>query len=291
LQRRGACFFQELVSGTELLRTEIENALRELIAGGWVTGDGFAGLRALVIAPDKTLGTSASKHKDGRPDGMLPVVPPTAGRWSLVPREVAAINQSRPHRNGEAPDRKGAGDSAGSALPLAGARGPDYPPHESGSAARPQEFDWVDLCARQLLRRYGVVFHRMVCPPLGREYGLPPWRELLYRFRRMEARGEIRGGRFVAGFSGEQYALPEAIQQLRATRRKASTGELVIVSAADPLNLAGVVTPGPRIAATAANRILFRDGVPIAAREGGELIELHPSAAALPSEIRARLGK
>jgi len=243
LQQRGACFFQELVSGTGLLRTEAEAALRELIAGGRVTADGFAALRALVIAPDKALGTGSNKHKDGRP-GPLPVIPPSAGRWSVL------------RRNGEA-----------------------------HAAAAVSESDPVDLCAWQLLRRYGVVFHRLV----ERESGLPPWRELLRRFRRLEARGEIRGGRFVAGFSGEQYALPEAVQELRAIRRRTPGGTIVAISAADPLNLAGITTPGEKIASVATNRVLYRDGIPIAAREAGSIVELHSSAAELTREIEARL--
>jgi ATP-dependent helicase Lhr and Lhr-like helicase len=222
----------------------VENGLRELIATGRVTGDGFAGLRALAIAPDKSLGTSAAKHKDGRP-GILPVLPPTAGRWSAL-------------------RRKGGDPSpADHAFPI----------------------DTVELYARQLLSRYGVVFHRL----LEREAGLPPWRDLLYCFRRLEARGEIRGGRFVAGFSGEQYALPEAVQQLRAIRRKTASGHFATLSAADPLNLAGILTPGRKVIAIASNRILYRDGLPIAAQEGGEMLELHSSAAELRPEIAARL--
>ena len=107
--------------------------------------------------------------------------------------------------------------------------------------------------------------------------------------RRLEARGEIRGGRFVAGFSGEQYALPEAIAQLRTIRRREPGGHFVRVSGTDPLNLAGITTPGTKVAALAANRILYRDGVPIAARVAGELLDLHSSAAELRNEIRARL--
>jgi ATP-dependent Lhr-like helicase len=145
--------------------------------------------------------------------------------------------------------------------------------------------DIVELCARQLLRRYGVVFRRVI----ERETGLPPWRDLLYQLRRLEARGEIRGGRFVAGFAGEQYALPEAVTQLRAIRRKEAGGCFVRVSGSDPLNLAGITTPGTKIAALATNRILYRDGVPIAARVGGELVELHASAEELRNEIRVRL--
>ncbi|MDB5406367.1 MAG: box helicase domain protein [Rhodospirillales bacterium] len=126
--------------------------------------------------------------------------------------------------------------------------------------------DAVEHLARALLRRYGVVFWRL----LEREAPwLPPWRDLLRVYRRLEARGEIRGGRFVAGFSGEQFALPEAIGRLREVRRMAATAALVSVSGADPLNLAGILTPGPKLAALTGNRLLYRDGLPIALLAGG----------------------
>jgi ATP-dependent Lhr-like helicase len=121
-----------------------------------------------------------------------------------------------------------------------------------------------EAVAWQLLRRYGVVFRRLV----ARETLLPPWRDILRVFRRLEARGEVRGGRFVGGFSGEQYALPEAVGSLRAMRRAEPRGELITVSGADPLNLAGIITPGETVPALAGNRILFRDGIPVAVRDG-----------------------
>jgi ATP-dependent Lhr-like helicase len=118
-----------------------------------------------------------------------------------------------------------------------------------------------------LLRRYGVVFWRL----LEREAAwLPPWRDLLRIYRRLEARGDIRGGRFVAGFSGEQFALPDAIGLLRETRRKPPSGGLVSLSGADPLNLVGILTPGPKLAALTGNRLLYRDGLPVAMLAGGE---------------------
>ena len=123
----------------------------------------------------------------------------------------------------------------------------------------------VEKIARILLRRYGVVFKRV----LEREDVALPWRELLRTYHRLEARGEIRGGRFISGFSGEQFALPEAVGMLRAIRRTPGEGTLVSVSAADPLNLVGIITPGDRVSAFAANRILYRDGVPIATLESG----------------------
>ncbi len=122
--------------------------------------------------------------------------------------------------------------------------------------------------ARALLRRYGVVFWRL----LAREAPwLPPWRDLLRVFRRLESRGEIRGGRFVAGFSGEQFAAPEAIGLLRDIRRKPAAGQWVSLSGADPLNLVGVLTPGPRLPALIGNRVVYRDGLPVAVLAGGAL--------------------
>ena len=126
----------------------------------------------------------------------------------------------------------------------------------------------VEQVARTLLKRYGVVFWRL----MAREAPwLPPWRELLRAYRRLEARGEIRGGRFVGGVSGEQYALPEAVSGLRDVRRAERTGDLVSLSAADPLNLVGLVTPGARVASLTVNRLLYRDGVPVACLAAGEL--------------------
>jgi ATP-dependent Lhr-like helicase len=144
----------------------------------------------------------------------------------------------------------------------------------------------IEHVARALLRRYGVVFWRM----LAREAEfLPPWRDLLRVYRRLEARGEVRGGRFVAGFSGEQYALPEAIGLLRAVRRQPASGEWVSLSGADPLNLAGILTPGPRLATRTGNRLLFRDGLPIASLAGGDVQFLATLDTAMQWEARKSL--
>jgi ATP-dependent Lhr-like helicase len=144
----------------------------------------------------------------------------------------------------------------------------------------------VEHVARTLLRRYGVVFWRL----LTREAGwLPPWRDLLRVYRRLEARGEIRGGRFVAGFSGEQYALPEAVGLLRQMRRRPSAGHWVSLSGADPLNLVGILTPGARLAALTGNRLVYRDGVPIAVLAGGKVQFLATFDAAAQWEAQNRL--
>ncbi|MGH8148846.1 MAG: Lhr family helicase, partial [Steroidobacteraceae bacterium] len=131
----------------------------------------------------------------------------------------------------------------------------------------------VEHAVRVLLRRWGVLCRQL----LAREPGWAPhWREILGCCRRLEARGDIRGGRFIAGFSGEQYAAPEAIGLLRGVRRAASTDQEVSLSAADPLNLLGILTPGPRLAALTGNRVLYRDGLPTATLTAGEVRFLEP---------------
>ena len=124
----------------------------------------------------------------------------------------------------------------------------------------------VETFAWQLLSRYGIVVRRL----LEREPRLAPWRDVLRVLRRLEMRGEIRGGRFVQGVSGEQFALPEAVEKLRAVRKRGADGRMVVVSGGDPLNLAGILTPGERVAALPTNRVLYRDGVPIGVIEGGK---------------------
>jgi ATP-dependent Lhr-like helicase len=173
-----------------------------------------------------------------------------AGRWALVKRKEAKLDdvKSAPPRNDEA----------------------------------------VEHICRSLLRRWGVVFWKL----LEREADwLPPWRDLVMCLRRLEARGEIRGGRFVAGFSGEQYALPEAIGQLREVRRRESSLELVSLSAADPLNLVGILTPGGRLPALTGNRVLYRDGVPTALYAGGEVKFIEQLDTAEQWQVRGALLK
>jgi len=164
-----------------------------------------------------------------------------AGRWALVRRRPAA-------------------------------EAVDLDTNTRAQTARPtqrlQDEEAIEHVARTLLRRWGVVFWRL----LAREADwLPPWRDLLMCYRRLEARGEIRGGRFVAGFTGEQYAAPEAFGLLRDTRRKPHAQNHVSLSAADPLNLVGILTPGPRLPSLSGNRVLYRDGIPVAVFAGGEV--------------------
>jgi ATP-dependent Lhr-like helicase len=233
LRAHGASFFDEIVDSTGLLRTNVEDALAELVALGLVSSDSFAGLRALLTPSEKRKPLGNGRRHRRSMFGIE-----DAGRWALLKR--AAVM-----------------DTA--------ARG--YPNHDP---------DTVEHIVSTLLRRYGVVCWRV----LQREAAwLPPWRELLRVLRRLEARGDIRGGRFVANVSGEQFALPEAVGLLRETRRAASSKALVSVCGADPLNLVGLVVPGPKVPALTNNRVIYRDGVPIAALIGGTIqwiVELEP---------------
>ena len=146
--------------------------------------------------------------------------------------------------------------------------------------------DQVEPRARQLLRRYGILFPEL----LAREAMAPRWRDMVRVLRRLEARGEIRGGRFVAGLVGEQFALPEAIELLREVKRDEGNGRLVAVSACDPLNLVGVVTPGERVPASIANVAVYLDGTPICSLEAGRLVQRSAIDGETEGRVRSLLG-
>jgi ATP-dependent Lhr-like helicase len=145
----------------------------------------------------------------------------------------------------------------------------------------------IEAQAWALLRRYGVVCRRL----LTRESIAAPWRELTRVYRTLEARGDIRGGRFVSGLSGEQFALPLAVERLREVRRTPPDGRLLTISTADPLNLAGIVTAGDRIRAAARNRLVYRDGVPLAVLEGDFVRELAPIDPSMTEQVSRALGR
>jgi len=146
--------------------------------------------------------------------------------------------------------------------------------------AKPED-EATEHVARVLLKRYGVVCWRLLAHEAE---WLPPWRELVRVFHRLEARGDIRGGRFIAGISGEQFALPEAIAALRATRQRTADGTFVCVSGADPLNVVGSLLAGDKVPRVAGARVLYRDGVPVARRVAGEIVL---SGALAPTEEQA----
>ncbi len=219
---RGASFFTDIVEGTKLLRSQVEESLGELVAYGLVVSDSFTGLRAL-LTPASRKTEAASRRKHHRPVYDMS----SAGRWSIIQR------------------------------------GSSVSARDEGKTAEGESAEHV---ARIFLKRYGVVFKRL----LEREGIAIRWRVLLRIYHRLEARGEIRGGRFVAGISGEQFALPEAVGMVRSIRRAPALETMISVSAADPLNLIGMITPGPRITAHTANRVLYRDGAPVAVLESAE---------------------
>jgi ATP-dependent Lhr-like helicase len=233
----GASFFDEIADGASLLPTQAEEALAELVALGIVNSDSFGGLRALLIPADRRRPPAGGRRR--RRIALFGM--DAAGRWALVRRQ-----------------------------PLAGAEAePDTTrPTTTRPTEKIQDEEAIEHVARTLLKRWGVVFWRL----LAREADwLPPWRDLLMCYRRLEARGEIRGGRFVAGFTGEQFAAPEAIGLLRDTRRKPHSQSHVSLSGADPLNLVGILTPGARLPSLSGNRLLYRDGIPVAVFAGGEV--------------------
>ncbi|NOY71972.1 MAG: DEAD/DEAH box helicase [Gammaproteobacteria bacterium] len=153
------------------------------------------------------------------------------------------------------------------------------------SSTHEHRFTVVEYIAGVLLNRYGIVFRKL----LENEVGLPPWRDLLYVYRRMEARGELRGGRFVQGFAGEQFALPHAMNTVRKIRKQALNGKLISISATDPLNLTGSITAGERIASLANNRILYRDGLAIAYNLAGKVNYIESIEADQQWEIKTLL--
>jgi ATP-dependent Lhr-like helicase len=144
----------------------------------------------------------------------------------------------------------------------------------------------IEQVVHVLLRRYGVICWRL----LEREAAwLPPWRDLVRVCRRLEARGEIRGGRFIAGVSGEQFALPEAVASMRQVRRHPGDGALVALAASDPANLLGTIVNGPKVPRVAGSRVLYRDGVPIATSVAGEIAMLVSLDAAQTQAARRAL--
>ena len=232
LEAHGASFLTDIARATGPLPGQTEDALWELVARGLVTGDGIAGLRTLLLPELKR---RQPRHRlravrGGAAKRLMPV-----GRWSLLRRA-----SPKPWREGAVGSR------------------------ETSVVDDVDTTRRVEMFARQLLRRYGVVLREL----LAREVRAPAWRVLLGIYRRMEARGEIRGGRFVAGFIGEQFALPEAVDTLRAVRRAPAEAEPLIVAAADPLNLVGILTPGARVSPFSNQVIAYQNGVPV---EVGEL--------------------
>jgi ATP-dependent Lhr-like helicase len=223
LRHRGALFFADLLRITALLRAELESALWELVAAGFVTADSFDNLRGLVASSRRSALSARHKHP-----------PHTAGRWSLLSASIEVADEPAHSAADQDPRR--------------------------GNESAPSADQRIEAVCWMLLRRYGIVFREL----LARESNLPKWRELQWAFRRLEDRGEIRGGRFVSGFIGEQFALPLAVESVREVRNLPASNDVITISAADPMNLAGILIPGERISAIGSRAIRFRNGIYLA---------------------------
>ncbi len=221
LNSDGALFFNDIVIKVGLLRTQVENALGELVIRGEVTSDSYSGLRILIKPNKRKPGFMSRRMQTLLSENRID----DAGRWSLILKNNNLISDNYTEKQ-------------------------------------------IEHIARTLLLRYGIVFRKL----LDRENNLPSWRELLYCYHRLEARGEVRGGRFVAGFSGQQFALKEAITTLRQLNRIDSiSNKAIIISGSDPLNLTGIITPGERIPALQTNRIIYENGIPVAYSLNGKV--------------------
>jgi ATP-dependent Lhr-like helicase len=230
LRQHGALFRTDLVTRTGRLPTEVDEALWDGVARGLITADGFRAVRSLLRRPART----PPGHHRGLRHGL-------SGGTRFA---------------GTSGTRSGgtSGTRSGGTRAATGPSGRWTLLPDPVQAADPD--DLAEAVAEQLLARWGVVFRDLA----RRESLAVPWREVLWAMRRLEARGTIRGGRFVAGFTGEQFAHPDAVDLLRNVRKQALTGETVQICAADPLNLTSVVLPGPRVPATRAFMITYVDG-------------------------------
>jgi ATP-dependent Lhr-like helicase len=225
LENSGAAFAADLSRQLGVPVAELHNALWELVAAGLVTADGYDSLRSLIDPRRKS--TSAAPF---RMRGNSQRARNTAGRWGLLappPSVQPAVIRSKA-----------------------------VEPHSAAIEEAKQRDQEIESAALVLLWRYGIVFRDLV----QRETTMPRWRELLGIFRRLEARGIVRGGRFVSGFQGEQFALPQAVESLRESRKQESATATVTIAAADPANLVAIVVPGDRPAATAGRTVQFRAG-------------------------------
>jgi ATP-dependent helicase Lhr and Lhr-like helicase len=237
LTNHGALFFDDLLTATGLLPSQLEEALRELAALGLATSDGFAAIRALDAHNKRGRVRVSARSKKHRRRAAYS----HSGRWSLFPPFPRLVD----------------------------------------AAQRTERWAWL------LLERYGVMFRDL----LSRESLAPPWRDLANVYRRLEMRGEIRGGRFVAGVAGEQFALSDAVTKLRELRDKPPAKHWQLVSAADPLNLLGIVTSGPRVPSSKGNHIVFLDGRAVAAREAGRIRWLSESDEPIRAEANNFLAR
>jgi len=236
LRVRGACFRPELAPLAGRLPAEVDEGLWDLVARGIVTADAFSAVRSLLSARDRWR-TRTYRQPSGRGGtGRAGIGRPGLGRR-------------------RAPAGTGIGEGRWSLLPVGVDEHCD--PDARGGLTMPANEELAEAVAWQLLARWGVVAWEV----WGRESFRVPWREVVWALRRLEARGVALGGRFVVGLSGEQYALPEAAEELAKVHRRAPSGEQRIVAGADPLNVTGTIMGGARVPTRRNQRVIFRDGV------------------------------
>ncbi|HLN17873.1 MAG TPA: DEAD/DEAH box helicase [Acidimicrobiales bacterium] len=229
LERRGACFRSELAAETGRLPVEVDEGLWDLVAAGLVTADAFSAVRSLLSARERWRARQ-------RPRRMGPVG---------LGRRRSAVGT-------------GVGEGRWALLP-------EPVPLAEGPEGAVEAEELAEAVAWQLLTRWGVVAWEL----WSRESYRLPWRHVVRALRRLEARGLALGGRFVAGLAGEQYAAPEAADLLASVRRTPASSEVVVVAAADPLNMTGHVVPGPRVPAVRRRRVTYRDGLVVETAEAG----------------------
>ncbi|MGH9129283.1 MAG: DEAD/DEAH box helicase [Acidimicrobiales bacterium] len=260
LRDRGASFAGDLAAATRRLPDDIERALWDGVARGLVMCDGFSAIRSKVAGPPPgSRPGRLSRVRRGAGPSPAWATPAwataaSAGRWALVP-SADGHRQEGPAQGQPGPRQAPLVDSSTPGLPSGQV--------EPGTQSRPpgepvDRHELAEAVAEQLLSRWGVLFRDLAL----RDDLRLAWREVQQALRRLEDRGLILGGRFVSGFGGEQYALPEAAELLARARQAPRTGERVVVNATDPLNLVGTIVPGATVPAVRTNRVTYLDGIP-----------------------------
>ena len=265
LLTNGASFFDQIQSRSGLLKAQLEEGLAELVGAGRLNSDSFTGLRALLTPASKKQGA----HRRRRRSPMFGVE--EAGRWSLLetfaprPADTAdtdAMATARTETEAENTRRS-------PATPAIIRQPRASRPNNSRSGWDVLDDDQLERLISIYLNRWGVLFRSII----ERELLAPPWRVLLRALRRLELRGTVRGGRFIAGVGGEQFAFQEAVDGLRSMAKEVAAAKprYHSLAASDPLNLLNLILPRRKLAKLLNNRVLFEDGIPIAVVESGEV--------------------
>ena len=268
LRQHGASFFDQIQSRSGLLKTQLEEGLAELVSAGRISSDSFTGLRALLTPNHKKPGA----HRRRGRRAMFGVE--DAGRWSLLDTFQQGFSQEGFSQQGssqEGSSQQGFSQE-GSSQQRSSRQGSSQQGSLPGAASR----HWQVLDEEQLerlisiyLQRWGVLMRSV----LERESFVPPWRVMLSVLRKMELRGVLRGGRFVAGVGGEQFAFPETVDEIRKINKRgenSAKSSYYCLAASDPLNLLNLILPNRRLPRLVRNRVLYQGGIPIAVLDGGE---------------------